>query len=374
MNWSWIIAGIALIAVGLLDLFLSALNYDESGMLTLRLQALQWHVLRGVLLRLPARWRGFGRAQVIGLQILLDLVVWVALVTIGWGFVYFGLMYDHSFQFSGSHIGRSMDYAIYFSIAQFSTVGATSMTPQTTLLRVLGVLETLIGLGIVTLAISFLISVFQTITYLRTLASDLHYPAPGASDPVRLLAVFFPQGQPTGLSDYLGRLHQNLGAYYAGLQLHHTAYYYQSRSDYISLPYVFQALGGVVGALRWGVPEGNTVAHEPLLTVLANELAACLSFLNGQRHWQSEEPPAPQSYQAFAERYDNGSAAGDPWLDRFLALDREMRRLLCAEQPADTHEAYERYAAWLPPAYRVERSAARMAQHLGYDLATTGVQ
>ena len=46
MNWFWIIVGIVLVGVGLLDLFLSALDYDESGVLTLRLQALRGN-LRG---------------------------------------------------------------------------------------------------------------------------------------------------------------------------------------------------------------------------------------------------------------------------------------------------------------------------------------
>jgi len=40
MNWFWIVLGVILILVGLLDLFLSALDYDESGMLTRRLHAL----------------------------------------------------------------------------------------------------------------------------------------------------------------------------------------------------------------------------------------------------------------------------------------------------------------------------------------------
>jgi hypothetical protein len=197
MSWFWVILGIVLIGVGLLDLFLSALDDDESGFLTFRLQAMQWRALRSVVRRLPGPWRAFMYAQVIGLQILLSLVVWVVLVIVGFGFVYYGLMYDHTFSFSGGDIGPSMDYAIYYSAAQLSTVGSSGVTPENTLLRALGVVETLIGLGLITLAISFLISIYQTITSLLTLSSDIYYSSPDARDPLSSLAIYFPKGQAT---------------------------------------------------------------------------------------------------------------------------------------------------------------------------------
>ena len=375
MNWFWIGLGIVLICAGLLDLFLSALNYDESGMITLRLQEWLWLALRAVFRRLPQRWNRIGRAQVVGLQVVMNFIAWVALVTIGFGFIYYGLMYDHTFTFSGSHIGRSMDYAIYFSVAQFSTVGATSMTPQTTLLRVLGVVETLIGLGLVTLAISFLISVFQTLTFLQALSSDLYLAASqDAGDPLAILALYFPHGQPKGLSDFLGRLYQNLGSYYSGLRLHHTAYYYQSRNPHISIPYTVQILGGVIAALRWGLPADSPAADEPLLTLLANQFTTFESYLDSRLQRQAADPPPAQPYQAFAGAYATGQGTGDTWLDRFLAMDRRMRRMAQMDQPPDPREAYQRYTEWLPFAYRAQRAEESIAHHLGYERSKEAYQ
>jgi hypothetical protein len=368
MHWFWIILGIILIGVGLIDLFLSALDYDESGVLTLRLQALQWRVLRGVSLQLPEPWRGFARGQVVGLQILLNLVVWVGLVIVGFGFVYYGLMYGHNFAFSGSDIGPSLQYAIYFSAGQLSTVGSGGVIPENTLLRALSLVETLIGLGLVALAISFLISVFETITYLRTLSSDLYYASPGACDPVSNLSIYFPKGQPTGLSNYLGRLYQNLGSYYSGLRLHHTAYYYQGRETHMSIVYTVHVLGEVIGALRWGLPEESSVSAEPLITLLANQFTSFLYYLDSQFRWQIEDPVPAQPYEAFAQVYQGGREAGDMWLNRFLSMDRGMHQLVRAEQKPDVDHAYGRYAEWLPFASRTQTAVDWMAQHLAHDL------
>jgi hypothetical protein len=370
MSWFWVILGIVLIGVGLLDLFLSALDYDESGFLTVRLQAMQWRALRSVVRWLPGPWRAFMYAQVIGLQIILSLVVWVVLVIVGFGFVYYGLMYDHTFSFSGGDIGPSMDYAIYYSAAQLSTVGSSGVTPENTLLRALGVVETLIGLGLITLAISFLISIYQTITSLLTLSSDIYYGSPDARDPVSSLAIYFPKGQATGLSDYLGRLYQNLGAYFLGLRLHHTAYYYQSRTTHISIAYTVRMLGGIVAALRWGLPESNPASDDPLVILLGQQFTAFLSYLDKQLQWQIADAPAAQPSEAFARAYESGTVPEDPWLGQFIRLDSGMRQLARPEQTPAAHEAYRRYLEWLPFAYRTQKAVEWIARDLAYNLGT----
>lgn len=368
MNWFWVILGIILIGAGLLDLFLSALDYDDSGIITAWAQKLLWYVLRGFLRRLPIAWRKFGQAQILGLQIVVSLIVWVGLEIVGFGFVYYGLMYGHNFSFSGSDIGRSMDYALYFSTGQLSTVGGRGVSPENTLLRALSVVETLIGLGLVTFAISFLFNIFQTISYLRALASSLYFPSPRANDPANSLAIYFPNGQPTGLSTYLGQLYQNLDSYVSGLRLHHTAYYYQSRNSYLSLAYVVHMLGGIVGALRWGLPATSSTSDEPSLMVLINRYTAFLSYMDKKFKWRIEAPPPPASGEVFARALASGARQDDVWLTRFIALKAQMRQLTRSEQPPDAHTAYKQYTEWLPLAYRTQQTVERLAASLTYDL------
>lgn len=364
----WIIPGGVIAGLGLLDLFLSSLDYDESGLVSRYIERLLWRALRPIIRRLPKSWRGTGRGQVLGLEIVIALLVWVGMVIVGFGFVYYGLMHSHNFKFSGSHTGPSMDYAMYFSVAQLSTVGAVGMTPDTTLLRILSVVQTLIGLGLVTLTISFLMNTFQTITQLRKLASDLYLSARNTGDPLDILSLYFAKGQPVGLSSFLDHLYGGLSSYHSGLRLHNTAYYYQSREVHVSIPYAIHALGGVIEALRWGLPPDSTAVSDPSITLLARQFSSFLAFLDSYLHRQAEEAPAARSYDEFRRAYNRGGAPDDPLLDRFLALARGMSELAQCEQAPDAREIYERYSGWLPFACHTQATMERVAQNLGYDL------
>lgn len=72
MHAFWIALGGAVLVAGLLDLFLTALNYDEAGFLATRLCKLQWRCIRSITRRLSRRWRPFALRQVTGLQIMLS--------------------------------------------------------------------------------------------------------------------------------------------------------------------------------------------------------------------------------------------------------------------------------------------------------------
>jgi hypothetical protein len=367
MRWFWVVLGIVLILLGLLDLFLTALDYDESGFLTFRLRDLQWHALRGIIRHLPEPWRSFYHAQIVGLQILLSMVVWFVILIVGFGFVYYGMMYGHNFKFSGDDIGPSMDYAIYFSTAQLSTVGTSGVTPQNTLLRALSVVETLFGLSLITLAITFLINVYQTISHLLTLSAAMYNSSPGTTDPVSSLAIYFPKGQAKGLEGYLDRLYQGLGAYFNGLRLHHIAYYYQSRTTRVTITYAVYMLGGIVAALRWGLPEQNAAADDPTITLLTEQFMSFLSYLEKHFQGSAADHPSPRPYETFVKAYEGNADPDDHWLDRFNDMDRRMRQIVCSVQGPDPHEAYRRYVDWLPFAHRTETAVDRLARDLASD-------
>jgi hypothetical protein len=48
MDAYWVILGIVVLGLGLVDVFLTALNYDESGFIATRLCTLQWRCIRGI--------------------------------------------------------------------------------------------------------------------------------------------------------------------------------------------------------------------------------------------------------------------------------------------------------------------------------------
>jgi len=173
MSALWAAFGVLVLGVGLLDVFVTALNYDEAGFLATRLCRLQWRLFRGVTRRLPQRWRPVVLRQVMGLSIVLHMTIWLGSIVVGFGLSYLSQMHGANFDYDGRDLGDGPFSAMYFSAAQLSTVGTAQISLQTDWLRALSIAETLTGLGLVTLILSFLFGVFQVVRDLRTLSSNL---------------------------------------------------------------------------------------------------------------------------------------------------------------------------------------------------------
>ncbi|MEU2600514.1 FUSC family protein [Streptomyces hirsutus] len=360
----WIALGIVVLGAGLVDLFLTSLDYDEAGFLATPLCALQWRVMRRATRRMPRRWRPAALRQATGLQIAVSLLIWLLCVVLGFGFIYYGLTPDSGFSYDGRGLGPGMFSALYLSAAQLATVGTSQVTPETGVLRTLTILETLSGLVLVALALTFLLGVYQVVRDLSALSSKLFHVA-GTEDPVAGLAPYFPQGQATGLDGYLESMHDSFSSYTDGLRLHHIAYYFQSGRDHFSLPYALNRLGGIIATLRWGLPAGHPAAQQPLLTPLTLHFTRFADYLHQQLRWQSTDVPEAVAFDAFAAAYPDGRSA-DRWVNRFLWMDREMAELAALDGAEDAHRAYQRYQQWLPFAFRAQQLAAAVGRDLDY--------
>jgi hypothetical protein len=100
MDAFWVALGIVVLGTGLVDVFLTALNYDGAGFIAIRLCGLQWHCFRGLTRNLPRRWRMLALRQVLRLIIVLNMTFWLATVVVGYGQWFAalrrGLPSDHS--------------------------------------------------------------------------------------------------------------------------------------------------------------------------------------------------------------------------------------------------------------------------------------
>ncbi|MFG2409865.1 FUSC family protein [Streptomyces brevispora] len=358
----WITLGIVVLGVGLVDLFLTSLNYDEAGFLATPLCALQWRVMRRATRRMPRRWRPVALRQAIGLQIAVSLLTWLVCVVLGFGFIYYGLTPGNGFSYDGQGLGAGMFSALYLSAAQLATVGTSQITPETDALRMLTILETLSGLILVTVALTFLLGVYQVVRDLSAVSSKLFNVA-DAEDEAANLAPYFPQGQVTGLDSYLQSLHESFASYTDGLRLHHVVYYFQSGRDHFSLPYALDRLGGIIAALRWGLPADHPAAQQPILTPLTLHFTRFAEYLHQQLRWQSTDVPEVVAFDVFAATYPHGKPT-DRWVSRFLRVDRAMAELAALDGAEDAHRAYQRYQQWLPFTFRAQQTAAAV----GYDL------
>ena len=366
MDALWVLLGIAILGVTLLDVFLTALNYDEAGFIAGPLAAGQWRLLRQVTRRMSRRWRPTALRQVTGLQIMVTVVAWLCGIILGFGLIYLGLMPDGGFQYDGVH--QNLFGALYFSAAQLATVGTSQLSPNTDFLRILSIAETITGVVLVSLILTFLLGIYDVISNLSALSNKFFSTSRGAGDPIKSLAPFFVNGEPNGIDSHLQAVSDSFGSYTDGLRLHHAAYYFQSGRDNFSLPYSVRMLGGTIGALRWGLPTGHPASTIPVLVPLTFQFDRFGEYLHPRLRWRSDDVPETAARDDFTRQLASPSLDknSDRWVAQFRTVNREMAALAHIAPLQDLDEAYERYVKWLPFAYRAQQITTAVSRDLDY--------
>ncbi|NPC96664.1 FUSC family protein [Nocardioides sp. zg-DK7169] len=363
----WLLLGIVVLAATLLDLFLTALNFDEAGFIAGRVTRGQWTVVRRFTRRMSRRWRPVALRQVTGLQIVAVITTWLFGIITGFGLIYYGLMSRAAFSVSGTDAGLTLFDALYFSAAQLSTVGGSSLTAETDLLRFLSIAETLSGVILVSLILTFLLGVYSVIGDLNSLCRYFFTTERGAGSPTASLAPFFHDGQPDGLDSHLDGIAGSFASYVDGLRLHHAAYYFQSGRDQFALPYAVRMLAGTLSALRWGLPTGHPASTDPGLVPLSFQLLEFGEYVDRTTPARSLAVPEVVTRERFEQiARDRGRAGEDRWVARFVELDAAMASLAQVEPLADGDDAYRRYSSWLPFAFRAERITLALSDDLDY--------
>ncbi|HEV2092442.1 MAG TPA: potassium channel family protein [Rubrobacter sp.] len=369
MDWLLVPAGMLLILVGLLDVFSTVLHYDGFGFLSGRLYEWVFWMVRVVTRPLPRRYRALGLSMAAPIMVPVTITVWISLVAFGYALIYLFGMRGGGFSLSVSRLEPSFLEAVYFSGTAISTLGLGDITPTLGFYQVLAISEALIGFGLLTLSITYVLGVYNVLQQLGVVTAGLYHQAQDTSDPWSILTPHFPGGEHRGLETHLMYLHRGLVEIYEGIRQYPIVFYYHSRHAYRSLPFAFRMVGGMAGALRWGLPEDHPGSQTPWLPTLLVGLDTITGFL--EESFLSEplgEPPEPLPFETFEAALLRGKEPADYWLGRFLQMNGFMRDLVHLEEPPDPEEAYDRYERWLTFAYRNRAFFETSALDLGYEI------
>lgn len=170
MSASATLFGIALITVALRDVFQELFRPSGGGVLSLWLMRLIWKGFRLAATRHPIL---LGLA---GPTLLLAVIgTWTTLVTLGFALVYWprlpvGFLFSTGLDPSAN---AGFIEALYLSAVTLTTLGYGDITPTSDWLRVLAPVEALIGFGILTAAISWVLSIYPVFARRRTLARQV---------------------------------------------------------------------------------------------------------------------------------------------------------------------------------------------------------
>ena len=369
MDALWVTLGVVLILVGLVDMFLAVLHHDAVSFLTPLLYRWTWVVSRTVTKPLPSSIMTVVRSLAAPWMVLLTLLVWLGTQALGFALLYYpGVMAGDLMVAEG--VRGSFGTAFTFSTITLASLGLNVVTPRTVTFQAVAGAETLIGLLIITLTISYILNVYQVLQSQNALAAALHHQAEDGSDPRTILAPHFVDGRPQGLSTHLREFHRSLVDQAEGLRRYPIVYYFKSGRAYRSIPYVFHMIGGVVAALRWGLPRGHPATRDPWLPSLVTGYTSVMREV--EHHFVPGADPGDQEpvlFERFRSALAEGGDAGDEErLAEFIELDRFMRGVAALEDGPDPEEAYARYRDWLPFATESAAFISAMAADLGTDI------
>ena len=164
-------------------------------------------------------------------------------------------------------------------------------------------------------------------------------------------------------------LHRDLVEVYEGIRRYPIVYYYNTRRAYSSLPVAFRMIGGMAGALRWGLPKDHPGSQTPWLPTLIVGLDTLTTYLDERfLSEELEDSPEPVPFETFQAALERDKEPSDPWVERFREMEAFMREMARLEDIPDPEERYERYKEWLPFAHRNRAFFEASAKDLGYDL------
>jgi Ion channel len=167
----WTLLGVTLIALALRDIFDVLFHPLGRGTIARR-------VVRGMAALARRAPGGGGTLGLLAgpLSYIAVVATWAALLAVGWALVFLPQM-PQGFNFDSqldpaTHSGF-VD-ALYVSLVNLTSLGYGDISPASSLLRILGPIETLFGLGLLTASISWLLSIYGAISRRDSLAHEVH--------------------------------------------------------------------------------------------------------------------------------------------------------------------------------------------------------
>ena len=195
--------GVALLLVAVSDVYQTILHARaRSGVLSETINRMVWRAVRSIAFRLP-RQRRHRLLNKIGPLLLPAFVILLIVILItGFALIYLSNM-PASFNVDSEAESSPVVEAFYFSGITLMTVGYGDITPDTLSMRSVALLESASGFVLISLGVTYLITVYSALERKRAVALSFYHRADEGADAAGFIAHHFVDDRFYGLEDTL---------------------------------------------------------------------------------------------------------------------------------------------------------------------------
>ncbi|MBO0691502.1 MAG: hypothetical protein J2P58_01285 [Acidimicrobiaceae bacterium] len=352
----------------LVDVFVTVFNYDGFTCIATHFHRLMWQALRALSGALPVAQRGAFLSLTASLMLPATIALWLGLEIAGFAMMYIPGMASSDFV-ANHQLPLNAGTAFYLSAGDISSLVFGDVEPKVALYGALTTLETIVGLGTLTLAFAYVLTALGVLNHIDRLHGRVRRNAEDPELPSSVLTRHFRSPGTSQLTNLLQALTDDLDSYEQGLRRYPVVFYFHTRRVDRSVPRVFAALGELIALARWGLPPDEPLTYDPSLRALSRQYVVTMERMQRSfthRRPQETRPPVAEDEFWQARRGE----LRDPGVEAFGALEAEARG--CANLPesagCDAHsaEVYRRYREWLAFAEHRRAFVHGIARSLGY--------
>lgn len=177
--------GAVIIAAALADVFLTVLHARaDAGILSPHLNRLIWVIFRQAS-RLAGRRREALLCYAGPVLLAVTAVLWVGLLILGFALIYWPAL--GTLITAEPYTPRDFVTALYYSGTCLTTLGFGELLPQNGTYRLLAVLEAGTGLTVLTLSLTYLLSIYTALIRRNAFALELDFASGGSGDAAEML-------------------------------------------------------------------------------------------------------------------------------------------------------------------------------------------
>ncbi len=351
-------AGSVLLALIVFDIYATVLHSSARyGPVGESLNRSVWRLARGAAFRL-SRSRRHRLLNMVGPLLLpLLIVVYLVLLVLAFALIY----YPHvpsGFSFSGPRPEPNWVDAVYFSGVTLTTVGYGDVAPRDTVLRFLALVESASGLVVISLAITYMLTVYSALERKRSVALSLFHQAGQGADVAGLIAHHFVEGRFYGLRDALRTVTRDLQGTLESHIDHPVIHYFHPVEVYKSTPRVLFILLETCTVIRAALDREQTedLRNYPEVRTLEAGVRHVLTQLVDSLDLERRERPRRPTEQEAEEDAQR-------WRRRFEQTVARLR-----ESGIETrHDSEQGWVEYREQREEWESKLRRLALHLGYD-------